>query len=328
MAFIRNTLRSVKRFLVSQRDIEWIKEREWNDFKSPKMNLGQMQAAMNEGKKGIEDFSRVEFQVFSQFGDDGIIQWLTSVLPFVNKTFVEFGVENYRESNTRFLLFNNYWSGFVLDGSDEHIASMQNERSYIFYDIVGKSAFITIENINELLKLSGFGRPLDILSIDIDGNDYWVWNAITEVDPVLIICEYNSLFGFEDPITISYKPNFVRGEKYPFAFYGVSLRSACDLAESRGYTFIGCNSAGNNAYFLKSDWVKHLPKAQCAASEGYRFSSFTESREASGTPTRGLKRIMSLDGLPVINTRTGKEEVLNAKAITESVAEHNKVARC
>ena len=186
---LRNIFHATKKVFSIPKDIEWLKQKEWNDYKSEKVISGQILSNLNAQKKQITDFNEVEFRVFSQFGDDGIIQWLISNLPFQNKTFIEFGVEDFRESNTRFLLINNYWSGFVMDGSPQHMKSLQNEIIYIFHDIIGHPSFITAENINDLLKLSGFGRPIDILSIDIDGNDYWVWKAINSIDPVLIICE-------------------------------------------------------------------------------------------------------------------------------------------
>src|SRR5687768_12224968 len=90
-----------------------------NDLKSPKVNLGQIQTALNNQKQSIKNLDEVEFQVFSQWGDDGIIQYLVNKLDIPNKTFIEFGVEDYKESNTRFLLISNNWSGYVIDGSAE-----------------------------------------------------------------------------------------------------------------------------------------------------------------------------------------------------------------
>ena len=99
------------------------------DIKSPKINLGRIQATLNREKNKIENPAEVEFQVFSQFGDDGIIQYLIDKLPIKNKTFIEFGVENYKESNTRFLLVNNAWSGMVIDGSLENV----NQINYLHH---------------------------------------------------------------------------------------------------------------------------------------------------------------------------------------------------
>ncbi len=297
-----------------------------SDPKSAKVNLGQIQAEMNRAKN-IRQLSEAEFQVFSQFGDDGIIQWLVQRIPFPNPTFIEFGVENYREANTRFLLVNNYWSGMVIDGSPDHVFALQQERIYAQFDLEAKASFITAENINDLLQQSGFARELGILSIDIDGNDYWVWKAIQAVEPVLIICEYNALFGFEHPYTIPYQPDFVRGRHTPFNFYGISLCSAFELARSRGYVFLGCNSAGNNAYFLREDQLPATGLSALTPQEGYRFACFTEARDAEKGWKRGADKIRHIHGQQVVNTRTGQTESFDAGAVIESLRQHHKITR-
>jgi hypothetical protein len=120
----------------------------------------------------IDHLYDVEFKVFSQWGDDGIIQYLIRNLDIPNKTFVEFGVENYTESNTRFLLINNNWSGLVMDGSSENISYIKNDEIYWQYDLQAKHAFIDVDNVNDLISCAGFSEELGLLHIDIDGNDY------------------------------------------------------------------------------------------------------------------------------------------------------------
>lgn len=295
--------------------------------KSVKVNVGQLQAEANS-TKAINNLREVEFQVFSQFGDDGIIQWIISRIAFPFKTFIEFGVENYQEANTRFLLVNNYWSGLVIDGSREHIDGLKQERIYTAYDLQAKASFITAENINGLLTSSGFPKELGILSIDIDGNDYWVWSAIDTFDPVLVICEYNALFGFDAPLTIQYNPEFVRGTQYPFNYYGASLRSLYDLARRRDYSFIGCNSAGNNAYFLKNTYMQQSGIKALTPEEGYVFASFTEAwDETAGDWKKGPSKISHLRNLPVFNTRTGMMETFDPEAVILSLQSKKLIPR-
>src|SRR5579863_71896 len=141
-----------------------------NDLKSPKVNLGQIQAKLNSQKLDIKSLAEVEFQVFSQWGDDGIIQYLVNRIEIPNKTFVEFGVENYKESNTRFLLINNKWSGLVLDGSESNIGFIRNDNVSWAFHLYSKQAFITRDNINGLITeflTEGYDRDIGILSIDI-----------------------------------------------------------------------------------------------------------------------------------------------------------------
>jgi len=140
--------------------------------------LGKLAVDSVKAKKTISSLSEVEFKVFSQFGDDGIIQWLIHNLDIPNKTFVEFGVENYRESNTRFLLMNNNWSGFVMDASEQCVAQIVNSEYYWRHQLTAKAAFVDEENVNSLVASSGFEPELGLLHIDIDGNDYWIWKKL------------------------------------------------------------------------------------------------------------------------------------------------------
>lgn len=323
----KQVLLALKSNLSNSKYLRYLYEQKWNDYKSPKVNLGQIQAFANSTKKNILSLSEVEFQVFSQFGDDGIIQWLTSQISIPNKTFIEFGVENYRESNTRFLLVKDYWSGLVIDGNTDNIKSIEREQMYNFYDIQAECSFIKTSNINKTISLAKFNSEIGILSIDIDGNDYWIWQEITEIKPVIVICEYNSLFGFESPYTIQYEDDFVRGKKYPFNFYGTSLRSIYDLAMIKGYKFIGSNSAGNNAYFIKNEYFNYLSIPEKTPEEGYVFASFTEAWDINKNPIKGIGKVKSIDSLPVYNTETKLIEAFNADLVIQSLIKSNKINR-
>ena len=160
------------------------------------LSLGQIQSKLNlnGNKKNLNDY---EFKVFSQWGEDGIIDYLISNLEIKNKTFIEFGVENYSEANTKFLLLNKNWSGFILDSSNENVKNIQEKEVYWKYSLNVKCEFITKENVNSVLRLSNFDKNLGLLSIDIDGNDYWIWEEIKDFDPSIVVIEYNSRFGKE-----------------------------------------------------------------------------------------------------------------------------------
>lgn len=174
--------------------------------------------------KRIESLEEVEFQVFSQFGEDGIIQWLIQNIELNEKTFVEFGVEDYTEANTRFLLMNNNWSGLIIDGSEENINHVKNWRLFWKYDLTAVAEFITKDNINEIITGAGFYGDIGLLSVDIDGNDYWVLNAITCVNPRILICEYNNIFGSDEKVSVPYDEKFYRTEKhYSNLYWGASL---------------------------------------------------------------------------------------------------------
>jgi hypothetical protein len=276
-----------------------------NDLKNPKINLGQIQAQLNNRKSTIDNFSEVEFQVFSQWGDDGIIQFLINKIEIPHKTFIEFGVENYKESNTRFLLINNNWSGYVIDGSKENVQYIKDDIVSWACELYAEAAFITAENINELLKKPGFDAEIGILSVDIDGNDYWVWKAIDCINPVIVIAEYNSLFGKNNAWTVPYDPSFVRSEKHnSILYYGASLKALQLLANEKDYVFIGCNSKGNNAYFLRQDKLGNF-KAK-TIDEGFVPSKFRETWSKGERPI-GIERIKLIEGMEVVNVETGEK---------------------
>jgi hypothetical protein len=249
-----------------------------NDLKSPKILLGKVLHNQNL-LKDVKSISEVEFSVFSQWGDDGIIQYLVSKIDFPNKTFVEFGVEDYRESNTRFLLINNKWHGLVMDGSPKNIEYINGDAITWAHHLTVERAFITKDNINSLLLNyvnKGYEKDVGILSIDIDGNDYWIWKEINVISPVLVIVEYNAVFGPDDAWTVPYQADFNRFALGPngYLYYGASLEALKQLGSEKGYIFIGCNSNGNNCYFVRRDKMVGLEHLQRSAK--FVDSSFQE----------------------------------------------------
>ena len=272
---------------------------------------GRIWSKLIPKNEAINSLHEVEFKVFSQWGDDGIIQYLINYLDIENNTFVEFGVEDYLESNTRFLLMNNNWSGLIIDGNENHISNIKKNELFWKYDLITKASFITAENINELIENENIKGQIGLLHIDIDGNDYWIWKALEVVEPIIIVMEYNSVFGCERAITIPYDAHFIRTKAhYSNLYAGASLLSLCDLATEKGYVFIGSNSAGNNAYFVKKEFAKALKPL--TAFEGFVNSKFRESRNKTGglNYLRGAQRLAEIKGLPVYNTRTKKIEDL------------------
>ena len=223
-----------------------------------------------------------EFRVFSQWGEDGIIQFLLNYIKIERQIFVEFGVQNYTESNTRFLLSNNNWAGLVIDGSKENINFIKQDPIYWQHNLKAVHAFIDKDNINHLIAENGIKGEIGLLSIDIDGNDYWIWQAIDVVNPAIVIVEYNYRFGKDKAVTIPYDEKFIRNKAhYSMIYYGASLKALCLLAQKKGYVFVGSNSAGNNAFFvrqdLKPDYIKEM-----TVEDGYRIAQFRESRNKQG----------------------------------------------
>lgn len=306
---IRN---SASQPIASQQQVERLFRLQLLASEQQMLLLGRMSAETVRAKKKVGSLSEVEFKVFSQFGDDGIIQWLINHLDFPHKTFIEFGVENYRESNTRFLMMNNNWSGLVMDGSESNVQEIINSEYYWKHALIAKAVFIDRDNINNLLLSSKLDKEVGILHIDLDGNDYWIWKGINVISPIVVILEYNSVFGVERAITTPYDKDFFRTvAHHSNLYFGASLRALHMLSAAKGYSFIGCNSAGNNAFFVRSDKLNETVQ-EISLESGYVLSMFRESRDRDGRSTylTGGERVESIKGMPVYNVEMDQIEDL------------------
>jgi hypothetical protein len=268
--------------------------------------LGRIESHLNRNalSGNPRDF---EFKVYSQWGEDGIIDHLTTRVPIPNKVFVEFGVETYTEANTLFLLKHRQWRGLIIDGSPDNITSVRQGQVFWRYDLAAECSFITRENINELLTRNGIAGDIGLLSVDIDGNDYWVWEAISGISPRLIVAEYNSLFGPSAAVSTPYKPNFYRtAEHASNMYYGASIVALTSLARTRGYTLVAGNSAGNNLFFVRDDCLGSL--VQQEPSKAYVQAAFREARSAAGKVEllSFAERQAAISHLPVIDVVSGK----------------------
>jgi hypothetical protein len=257
--------------------------------------------AQRNAERQLDNLEGAEFKVFSQFGDDGIIDYIAAhlALPRSRQRFVEIGVEDYSEANTRFLLVNRNWSGLVVDASDAHVRRLENSALRWRHDLHAVTARVDRDDVNALLREHGFDRELGLLSIDVDGNDYWIWEAI-EAEPAIVVVEYNSLFGPRKAVTIPYDPDFERTKAHHSSLYfGASLPALVRLGESRGYRLVGSNSAGVNAFFVRNDLAERLPAPSVA--DAYVESRIRESRDEAGNLTylSGRDRIAAIAELEV-----------------------------
>ncbi len=260
------------------------------------------------------DLEGAEFKVFSQFGEDGIIQHLVRSIAPAETTFVEIGTGDYRESNTRFLVQNNNWRGVVIDGGEDHVRFVMSSGLSWRYDVEPVSSFVTSENINALISDNGLSGRIGLLSVDVDGVDYWLWKAIDVVDPAIVVSEYNALWGPDATITVPYDPAFVNSEAhYSQLYFGASLGALVHLAGEKGYRFVGCASNGANAFFVREDVAGDLPEQ--TARSGYRESRFLTGRHPDGTLARTRSvadRLSTIAGLPVVDVSSGEQTTVGA----------------
>lgn len=211
--------------------------------------------------------NKAEYQVFSQNGEDGIIAEIFNRIGTTNKFFVEFGVENGLECNSTNLLYKQ-WKGLWIEGSDKHSADISSR----FKDMIAtgqltlKNKFINAENIESIFKSADVPAELDMLSIDIDYNDYYVWQAITNYSPRLVVIEYNAIYRPDTHFVVPYNASRTwDGTSY----FGASLLALQQLADEKGYCLAGCNFSGSNAFFVRKDLVGDKFEAPYTAENHY-----------------------------------------------------------
>jgi hypothetical protein len=198
-----------------------------------------------------------ETKVYSQYGEDGIIEEIFKRIGTTNKTFVEFGIQNGTECNCRRLVEDFKWNGLFIDGNKRDYEKAKEHYRDFNIKIVNK--FITAENINSIFRRNEITGEIDLLSIDIDGNDYWIWKAIKEIKPRVVIIEYTSSFG-KKSWTIPYKSDWVWKtpklfQRWKWIYKGASLKAMIKLGKQKGYKIVYTN--GLNAFFIKKD-IKEL----------------------------------------------------------------------
>ena len=192
-----------------------------------------------------------ERRIFSQNGEDGIIEEIFRRIGTNTKYFVEFGVETGVECNSARLARELGWQGLFIEGDPSMCADLR--RNYAsFPNVTCLESFVAPDSIERILDDHCVPTELDLLSIDIDGNDYWVWKAIAGWRPRLVIVEYNA--------TKPPPERWVMTENTEHrwdhtTYFGASLASFVALGNERGYTLVGTTSNGINAFFVRSDLV-------------------------------------------------------------------------
>lgn len=238
---------------------------------------------MNKEIDNEFNINKYEKKIYSQNGEDGIIEFIFSQIGTTNKFSVEFGVGNGFECNTIHLLEKKGWKGLMMDyGADQNIhwkevmkKAWYNRKLGLVGSLKKDIAFskkilsrtkrskqfqidikiekVTTENIQNLFHKYNVPKNFDLLSIDIDFNDYWVWKSITDYFPRVVIIEYNSSIPPTESKVVPYDPEAKwDGTNY----FGASLLALKNLGISKGYTLVGCDNAGVNAFFCKSDLIE------------------------------------------------------------------------
>lgn len=208
-------------------------------------------------------FSDVGFRCYSQNDEDGILLYLFTMIGETNKRCVEICAGDGFQCNTANLLLNHGWEGLLLDGDR---ANVKRGRRFFRRDLRTRRwpptflhTWVTRDNVEQLLEDNGFSGPIDLLSLDIDGNDYWLWQAISCIDPRVVVLECNDILGAEQSVTIPYSDDFVAVlGAYGTEYAGASLPAFTKLGREKGYRLIGCEKLGFNVFFMRDDVGKDL----------------------------------------------------------------------
>jgi hypothetical protein len=225
-----------------------------------------------------------ELKIFSQNGEDGIIDFIIKKLNLRKPNFVEIGVGDYSEANTRFLYETYYSQGLIIDSVKNFKKKIAPNINIWRGNLKILEKKVSSKNINNIL--SNYAKfKIDIFSIDIDGIDYWIINEIKPKISKIFILEYNYIFGSKLEVTVPNIKNFNRTQShYSNLYYGASLKAYIKLMNKKGYYFLGVNRMRNNAFFINEDYpkikffnnIKNLNLSHCTN------ANFNESRNSKG----------------------------------------------
>jgi hypothetical protein len=194
------------------------------------------------------------FRVYSQFEEDGIILYVLAMIGFKSRRVVEMCCGTGNECMSANLILNHGFEGFLFDGSLDCIQRAKeffaNKKDCLLFSPTLTQAWITAEDVNDLISNAGCTGEVDLLSLDLDGNDYWIMRAIKAINPRLIIAECNDFIPSDRSITIPYDPNFSVSN---WDYIGTSLLAMQRLCRQRGYRMIGAHRHGFNVLFLRND---------------------------------------------------------------------------
>lgn len=225
--------------------------------------------ALSESGRTLPSLSEVGFKAHSQTDEDGILLYIFSIIGTLNKKSAEICAGDGIECNTANLIINHKWSGLLVDGNSELVDRgrefyRKNPNTYV-YPPKFVNSWVTRDNVNDLISQNGFEGEIDLLSIDMDGIDYWIWKAIGIVKPRVVVVEYQDIIGPDKALTVPYESNF-NAYQYPTTngmpnFCGASLPAFTKLAVQKGYRLVGCNQYGYNAFFIMNPFgEKEIPE--------------------------------------------------------------------
>ncbi|HAR62786.1 MAG TPA: hypothetical protein DCS13_04915 [Candidatus Margulisbacteria bacterium] len=211
-------------------------------------------------KQTLPAFGDIGFRVFSGADEDGILLYIFSLIGVTSKKLIDIGSAGIDGSNTANLILNHGWSALLVESNAKTVNYMNKFYSSCtetkLYPPILVNEFVNVHNINAIIAKNHFDGEVDLFCLDIDGIDYWVWNALEVVNPRVVLVEFQAIWGADRSVTIPYKEDFqieYYGELQLGLYSGASLPAFVKLAKQKGYRLVGCHRYGFNAFFIRND---------------------------------------------------------------------------
>jgi len=277
--------------------------------------------SMRARKSDIRQLWDSEIRVFSQWGEDGIITFLFDSIGISKPRIIEIGAGNFEECNSRFHAEFRNASVYCIDLRTDLKANCQSLEIYWRSIIIPVNDYVTPINVNHHIESAkSLLGGLDLYSLDIDGNDYWILLESDLSDISIVVCEYNPLFGHRASVTVPRDDKFARESKhFSWLYYGMSLRACILVLKDKGFTFCGTNLAGNNAFFVKDNLVNYVNLDMPQLDDLARFTDWRvrESRDKKGNLSYlyGKERASLISSLKVLDTNT--MQLVNLGTVTD-----------
>lgn len=278
------------------------------------------QASIASSRAGSNDFKNLwdaEVKIYSQWGEDGILDYIFRRLEIPKPKVIELGAGNFGECNSRFLAENLNASVVAIDGRKDLIETISKTNLPWKNHILGIQTWVTPSNVNQLIeKAHLFMGGVDMLSLDLDGNDFWIINAADLTGIMVVVVEYNPLFGNLKALTVPEEDAFDRTKKhYSWLYYGANLKAFVNVLSDKGFRFIGTNRVGNNAFFVAKEVSHLIPFSPDPNNDCYFDWRVRESRDSSLQLSylSGIERVIEIQNLPLVDLST--TEITNLREI-------------
>jgi hypothetical protein len=290
----------------------------FKDYQNRKLFMIGLSHILNVRKNyhSIKNFSDLDFKIFSQNGEDGILDYILYQLKIEKPKFLEIGVGDYSESNTRFIFDRCSPKGTIIDCIENFENRVKNKTKLWKGELNIIKKDINPDNIKDVIDDKKIFSNLDLFSLDIDGIDYWILEKLPNNFSKIAVLEFNPTFGSNLKVTVPNINNFNRNKYHHSNLcFGMSLKAAIDIMDKKNFYFLGTNLFKNNAFFVSNNFKKndYFQNLNIDSFESHTNANFTESRDTNGKLNylSGEKKILEIGDCKLMNLDTLEEKKIN-----------------